>query len=44
MVFPLIGYLLHCTILIAYLGLGKGKIAAKQHLFSESASHGLYWP
>jgi hypothetical protein len=34
MVFPLKGYLLHCTILIAYFGLSKVNIAAKQHIIS----------
>jgi hypothetical protein len=36
MIFPLIGYLLHCTILIAYFGLCKG-ILLQSNIFFPGA-------
>jgi hypothetical protein len=38
MIFPLIGYLLHCTILMAYLGLSKGILLQSNILFLRALS------
>jgi hypothetical protein len=41
MAFPLRGYLLHCTILIAYLGLSKEKLLQSNIYVAARRSHAL---